>query len=73
MGSVVDRIIERLEAIEGDELTVAEVARAFGVTRNTVYNWHNKGSFPGGARIGGTLRFDKATVIEHVRRQQGEA
>lgn len=66
-------IIERLEELEGDQLTASEIADVIGVSRNTVYTWHRKGVLPGGVKIGGTVRFDKAAVVAHIRDRQGAA
>lgn len=60
-------IADRIEREGGDQLSAIELARYFGVSRNTVYSWHRKGVLPGGLKIGGTLRFDKAAVVAHLR------
>lgn len=64
-------IADRIERDGGEQLSAIEIAGYFGVSRNTVYLWHRRGILPGGIKIGGTLRFDKAAVVAHLRSRQG--
>jgi len=43
-----------------------EVAKVFGVTRRTVYNWHSEGKLEGQNKTGKCLRFCRETVIRFI-------
>jgi len=52
-------------------LTADEVAKLLRVNRKTVYAAFKQGEIPGGRRIGGTIRFSRARVLEWLG--QGQA
>jgi excisionase family DNA binding protein len=50
-------------------LTVPEVAALLRLAPNTVYDLHSRGLMPGGRKLGRTIRFHYATVVEWFRSQ----
>ncbi len=43
-------------------LTVREAAGYLGVSSWTLYGWHRKGEGPDRIRLGGSLRYEQATL-----------
>lgn len=54
-------------------LTAHEVANLLRVNRKTVYAAFKQGEIPGGRRIGGTIRFSRARVLEWLAQGQERA
>ena len=52
-------------------MTADEVAALLRVNRKTVYTAFKLGEIPGGRRIGGTIRFHRAAVLQWLA--QGQA
>jgi excisionase family DNA binding protein len=50
-------------------LKKCEVAKMFAVTERTVEVWVRKGTIPA-LRLGRTIRFDRESIIKHVRDNQ---
>lgn len=59
-------IVERIEAIDREQLEAIEVAQCLGKTRQSVYRMARRGELEG-AKIGGTYRFSKAVVLDYVK------
>lgn len=53
--------------MNGDKMTVSEVARFFGVTPATVRRWSDDGNLPSSRTLGGARRFDRATIEEKAQ------
>jgi len=50
-------------------LTVRELAALLRVSPNSVYEAYKRGEIPGGRRVGRSIRFHTATVLEWFRSQ----
>ena len=45
-------------------LTVDEVAALLRLNRKTIYEAFQRGELPGGRRVGRSIRFDRATILD---------
>ena len=56
-----------------EALTVADVARIFGVTEATVRRWGDNGVLPSSRTLGGHRRFSRNAVEAKRRETSGDA
>ena len=46
-------------------LNVDQVAKRFGVSKDTIWRWKREGNFPKGVKIGGSTRWRLSDLLEH--------
>lgn len=55
-----------------NQLTVDEVAKAFGVTARTIFRWVDIGHFPPPIKFGHTVRWPLSAVRRHLDSRHAE-
>jgi predicted DNA-binding transcriptional regulator AlpA len=51
--------------------TAEDLARIFGVSKQTILNWHQTGEIPKGIRLANTLRWTPADVASILTAREG--
>lgn len=64
------RTDDQHEEQQPEVLTADEVAKLLRVNRKTVYAAFRQGEIPGGRRVGGTIRFSRARVLQWLNEGQ---
>jgi len=56
-----------MKHVNPDELylSASQVAKRFGVSKDTIWRWKREGKFPKGVKIGGSTRWRLSDLLEH--------
>lgn len=65
------REVPTTDSLDGQLLTIEDVATLLQVSRQTLFNWRVSGRGPVGLRIGRSLRYRRSAVLEWIDAQEG--